>query len=1118
MDEHLARGEARTLTGREAARFDEHIATCVTCRELANEPPPERERWIVSIPEDALDDPDLLVLPTVDPIVFAIDRELARGGMGRITRVRDRRLGRDVAIKEVLDPAMRARFEREVAITAQLQHPAIVPIYEAGTWPDGSAFYTMRLVSGGTLAEAIAKTQTLEERLALLPHVLALTDALAYAHASGIVHRDLKPGNVLVGEFGETVVIDWGLAKELRLGPDAVVDLATARGHDLTRAGSVLGTPGFMAPEQAAGADVDERADVYALGAILYTVLAGVIPYAGHDPDETIELARTQPPTPLAMLAPRAPADLHTIVDHAMAREPADRFANAKEMADELRRFQAGQLLQSREYGARELIARWIRKHSTVVVASALAVTAVAVIGVSAIVNVTRSRAAAEASVTTLLEEQGRVELVAGEPERAATLLVEAYRRGDDSPALRHMLAAATRDLDLQARTIDRESNIDAFAFRDDGSLVIADYDGIAILRQGKPVESHAYGVHVQRSYSTTLTPDTRRVFIVTGDEQAQLNDVATGAMSWRITTRGDAEIVFDATSTRFVLATKEATELRDAETGALVATLPGTDERSAVSFAEDGAQLAVCASGELVVADARTGARISSHPGCAGAVAMLDLGRVVVQSDCCALQIWSPDGGRTLLTGSLGEIAAIVVHAGAQRIVATDSAGMMTMWDSSSAQVGTAQTMSSVPVFSPNGELLAAGGPGEPLHVWNTDAFQLVHAIRVPSANRPHFANIVTWSRDGTQLATVRQGDNVLTTYRVPRGPRIFRQPNEQTAIGDEVMLSDVGGRLALQRIATGEVLARFDFELADLAGYDLDRAGRRALIIAKRDHQATVLDVQTRTALSTFPALPFAMLSGDGSRVLESTSSSTDPMQLRLRDAASGRVLHDLAFPEGEYAMSPSGDRIAMTGRDSIRLVDATTGKDVAVVPFDRTPLHVAFDPTGRRVFGYGSRSTPRIVDARTAQPIAQLPPPAAALESATFDAAGARVLTWGSDRTAQLWDTSTGALLATVGRIAFGGIALSPDGLRFATVTEDGAIQIWDARRPRLLAVLPADRTGIGRLAWSPDGSRLLSRGRVHTTVWDVHLETRTPAELTALATGWKLTGSVLVGATR
>src|SRR5262245_53894673 len=140
--------EADTLTGRESRQLADHVADCDDCRRLASETRADEEwRWVARLPDDAFDDPDLLALPVVDPIVFEPGAELAKGGMGRITRARDRRLGRDVAIKEILEPDMRARFEREATITARLQHPAIVPIYEAGTWPNGAAFYTMRLVS-----------------------------------------------------------------------------------------------------------------------------------------------------------------------------------------------------------------------------------------------------------------------------------------------------------------------------------------------------------------------------------------------------------------------------------------------------------------------------------------------------------------------------------------------------------------------------------------------------------------------------------------------------------------------------------------------------------------------------------------------------------------------------------------------------------------------------------------------------------------------------------------------------------------------------------------------------------------------------------------------------------
>jgi hypothetical protein len=141
----LADRERRTLTDREESGYHQHLSQCDDCRALSVETE-DRWRWIARMPEDAFDDPSALALPVVDPIVFDVDMELFAGGMGRITKATDRRLGREVAIKEILEPRMRARFEREAMITARLQHPAIVPIYEAGTWPNGSAFYTMRLV------------------------------------------------------------------------------------------------------------------------------------------------------------------------------------------------------------------------------------------------------------------------------------------------------------------------------------------------------------------------------------------------------------------------------------------------------------------------------------------------------------------------------------------------------------------------------------------------------------------------------------------------------------------------------------------------------------------------------------------------------------------------------------------------------------------------------------------------------------------------------------------------------------------------------------------------------------------------------------------------------------
>jgi eukaryotic-like serine/threonine-protein kinase len=203
----------------------------------------------------------------IDRRHYVVGEEIARGGMGRILAARDRRLGRPVAIKELLVDSydLRARFEREARITAKLQHPGIVNILEAGTWPSGEAFYVMKLVTGESLDKVIAARTTLDKRLALLPNVIAAVDALAYAHDHRVIHRDLKPANVLVGDYGETVVIDWGLAKDL----DDVTDTPDLGGPFRTQAaapgatvaGAVMGTPAYMPVEQALGETVDERAD-----------------------------------------------------------------------------------------------------------------------------------------------------------------------------------------------------------------------------------------------------------------------------------------------------------------------------------------------------------------------------------------------------------------------------------------------------------------------------------------------------------------------------------------------------------------------------------------------------------------------------------------------------------------------------------------------------------------------------------------------------------------------------------------------------------------------------------------------------------------------------------------
>jgi hypothetical protein len=329
--------------------------------------------------------------PSLPPARYQLGNEIARGGMGRVVDATDTVLGRVVAFKEVLsiDNDTLRRFQREVRITARLEHPSIVPVHDAGTSGGGAPFYVMRKVSGRPLERLVASAETLNQRLALIPHIVNSAQAIAHAHERGIVHRDIKPSNILVGELGETVVIDWGLAKVIG-EPDEqttrpLVDLADTL---KTRAGIVYGTPGFMAPEQLRGAPVDERCDVYALGATLYHLLSRKPPHYAKTADEMMKAAVAAPPTPIHELVDGVPPDLETIVGKALAHDPQVRYQNARALAEDLQRFLTGQLVASHHYTPLEKLVRFVRKNRGV----SAAVAALILVGTIAVIRIVVER------------------------------------------------------------------------------------------------------------------------------------------------------------------------------------------------------------------------------------------------------------------------------------------------------------------------------------------------------------------------------------------------------------------------------------------------------------------------------------------------------------------------------------------------------------------------------------------------------------------------------------------------------------------------------------------------------------------------------------------------------
>ncbi|HET6575944.1 MAG TPA: serine/threonine-protein kinase, partial [Fimbriiglobus sp.] len=281
---------------------------------------------------------------------YRVLREIARGGMGRVLAAHDLTLDRDVAVKILLPGANAGRFVRESKITARLPHPGVPPVYALGTLDDGSPFLAMKLVAGQTLAAEMKA----DDRPRLLPAFAQVCQAVGFAHSRGVIHRDLKPANVMVGAFGEVQVMDWGLAKELASRDVAVDDPdapAIADGgtpgestDHRTEAGLVMGTPWYMAPEQARGEPTDARCDVFALGGILCAILTGHPPFRGKTTREVFQRAAAGD---LADALERldgcgADVELVALCRRCLSAAPADRPATGQAVADDLAAYLGG--------------------------------------------------------------------------------------------------------------------------------------------------------------------------------------------------------------------------------------------------------------------------------------------------------------------------------------------------------------------------------------------------------------------------------------------------------------------------------------------------------------------------------------------------------------------------------------------------------------------------------------------------------------------------------------------------------------------------------------------------------------------------------------------------------
>jgi WD40 repeat protein len=1038
-----------------------HLGACARCRKLIA---------LLAAPVLGTGNPtaDLTELPQVDAALYADFSELAaRGGMGRVFRVRDRRLHRTVALKKPqqhtsaggVDGLLEARFEREALLTARLQHPSIVGIYEAGRFEDGQPFYVMPLLAGVTLSERIAQAPELTDRLKLLPAFSAVVEAVAYAHQCGIVHRDLKPDNVLLGNFGETVVVDWGLAKDLAaLDAESAAEGAPVA-DGLTELG--VGTPQYMPPEQARGEPPDVRLDVYALGATLYHLLSGLPPYGAGRSDVIRRRLFTEPPRPLRELAPEAPPELLGIVSRAMARDPQRRYATARELGDELRRYLTGQLLQSRRYTALELLRHFARRHRASLRTFAGAAVVLAAFGVWSFLRVARERDLARQSQRTAEHELHRSQGVvasrlAALPSRrleAILLGLRALGAEQASPeALQGLFDALTAGPALLP--LRHQGAIKNFDRSPDGSRLAAIDDARALVlwdgRTGAALATWPTGL--PQPEKLRVAPDGARAVVWGYDPAIELFQLASGRKQH----------------------------------------LDTKDEVAGSDFLPDG-ELVVAAE-DVTVRDPTSLAvlRRFALPAPAAALRVRSDGLIAVSSTDGSLWLWPRDGEPRALSRSGASSLAMQFDEGG-RLVQIGADQVVRSWPTLGAGVSTVlysdqRTMPRSLLAGPGARVLAAG-------MFDFDGARRT-AIFDGAGVREAEGDAVAWSDDPRWFVADHKGPLTLVEARSGRSVLAL------AAHEDEVRALFAGGLLASASLDGPAFL--WDLHRGKETGLLLGHTGEIVLALASpTGDRALTASLDGTARIWSRAGEEVALLQGEGELLAAAWSADGGSVYLggldravRRFDAANGRLLatHGGAAPISCLAISPDGKSVlsgALDGR--LELLDADLGSPRTLGTALDAVTAAAFAPDGLRVASAHADGTTRLWDARTGAPLA-LRPEAAPVdepgdhEGATalfFSPDGARLFAGRPTGETLVFDARTLAPLATLEGRA---LRLSPDGRRLAAAGSS-AILIHDlAGGP--VQRLEGQRAAILALAFSPRGTSLASGsvdGRI--TLWDL-----------------------------